>query len=918
MLSSGLCQAKIAAAELWRKYSEKYRSHQARYPNPKSKYKSKKYHDRSATGNESDTSSKRKLSADDSIDLEDEGTDDSQEAKRVHLDDEMDLMFDEEEEESIDPNKMHYESDECHEVGDVEHCRKSPEDASQPRQEVVANSEDQSSSPHMVHVLSPKETGGNPSCSDDQPAATCDGSSLESPMLSSGESMSGRAFFPHMTGAPFMPLPLPLYPGATSQFAMGLRGESPFTMEPPLPTRITVTDSPSSATTGFAKPRYNDRHHEYKRSERGLSFLFPSLSDHNLSLLDKVRITVLRHKNNYFLGKSEEDLVKVDPLIRPKMIVTSDIYKEYCHRNAMKYDSNLQFAMESPERWAVDFRAKLMRPPSEGGFSSLCEVKLEAGRLWREYSGKYRMHNIVKWQMDLNSTVKGPRPESSEGSSPGEKPGPRGSLSSQEGISPLPVSPSSDHDPRMTPSSIKMLSPQSSIESLDLSPATNRSVCDTDYTTLSRSLSSGAKTLSPKSVHLTPESVGSSTSVLDMSQDLHHQLTHSGRRSSYGKEVATKSQQELIYQLSQPPPGHKTKDPSVDNNKQIEASKSHRAETTSLPDALFRPLPRTMNVAEQVSIWLERHRHNYFLGYPEDDRTKLNEFLRPSIPVTREVFKRYVPESMVDIISKIELIMLSGEPWAVDFHEKINKEGGFATFEEALTEAVVLWNMAKTAYHHQQLLREGRGALTRSDYSTSPQQSPDVPLHLQSPNNRSIKTELESPSGPSLGSHQESFKCHTEAHQHVNVINKFEQSGSQMAQCVIKQSEPVSSQSVPVAGHQHTTEPRHKSTGSEPNRDPVPQSSTNLLDGMWALREQLQQQCADDPRASWVDKLDSHLPTLRSNLGPSYRPPSTTTNCIIDFVLSTLHQHVQHISSIVPQRSDSVQDGDNVVTESIS
>lgn len=142
---------------------------------------------------------------------------------------------------------------------------------------------------------------------------------------------------------------------------------------------------------------------EYRKCDRGLSYLFPSLADTSLSLLEKVKIIVERHKNNYFLDWTEDQLKSVDRLVRPKMPVTKQLYKEYCHRNAMKYDSNLQFAMESKGAWAEAFRSKLSRPPTAGGFHSFCEVKAEAGRLWKEYSGKYRMHNIVKVQMDLNN-----------------------------------------------------------------------------------------------------------------------------------------------------------------------------------------------------------------------------------------------------------------------------------------------------------------------------------------------------------------------------------------------------------------------------------------------------------------------------------------------------------------------------------
>jgi hypothetical protein len=92
----------------------------------------------------------------------------------------------------------------------------------------------------------------------------------------------------------------------------------------------------------------------------------------------QVRVTVARHKNNYFLGWTEDQLRQLDPIVRPRVPVTPAIYREYCHRNAMKYDSNLQFACESPEPWAAEFRRRLAMSPAEGGFTSLCEVSMFA------------------------------------------------------------------------------------------------------------------------------------------------------------------------------------------------------------------------------------------------------------------------------------------------------------------------------------------------------------------------------------------------------------------------------------------------------------------------------------------------------------------------------------------------------------
>ena len=551
---------------------------------------------------------------------------------------------------------------------------------------------------------------------------------------------------------------------------------------------------------------------EYRRSERGLSFLFPSFSDHSMSLMDKVQITIARHKNNYFLGWSQAELDRLDPLVRPKMMVTPEIYKEYCHRNAMKYDSNLQFAMESPEPWAVDFRSKLSLPPSDGGFTSLCEVKLEAGRLWREFSGKYRMHNIVKWQMDMNNSTTTTATPTDRPSTEGHRTGFR--KYSKRGLHLKSTHPQVE----MTADGI-----HPEIKQIDLQPSHEESQCASPVT------GSRSERASPYSSYSNDFKASRMSRSLDNSPSVTDHFDHNGSTPSI---------------------------PDIDGTSSVKSSPQNVPQTggdesSAGGDFLFVPLPRHLSVADQLSIWLERHRNNYFLGCPPEQLGFLNAYLRPHVvPVTREIFQRHVPESMIDVLGKIEIIMRLDEPWANRFCDQVSRSsttGGFATFEEALTEAVHLWNVNMAGRRNPDSSDNRGGSDTRSVTGRKRSHTSD--------NIKRDKLSSVSPTSPK--------------------------------RLLVNGHADVNSEVLPTKNCRITSEGNNNHTGPPMGINPI-----QVANVLWTSRPMLNALCQDNPDVSWSQRLAPFLSTLHGVLGSDYAIPVTTHGCTVDLILALIQKRL--------------------------
>ncbi|KAK3601911.1 hypothetical protein CHS0354_041850 [Potamilus streckersoni] len=135
----------------------------------------------------------------------------------------------------------------------------------------------------------------------------------------------------------------------------------------------------------------------------GLRAFFPELP-HNMSNLDKAKIWVKRHNNNYFINWNQEQLQSVDTLLRPLTIITSELYKRHMNRSEYCRLVKLKYCMESDADWAKDFRQRLAIKPSEGGFRSLGEAKLHATELWRTYSELYDAQRARLYSTKISTT----------------------------------------------------------------------------------------------------------------------------------------------------------------------------------------------------------------------------------------------------------------------------------------------------------------------------------------------------------------------------------------------------------------------------------------------------------------------------------------------------------------------------------
>ena len=62
-----------------------------------------------------------------------------------------------------------------------------------------------------------------------------------------------------------------------------------------------------------------------------MRYLFPAPAE-SASLLEKAQIWVQRHNHKYFVGWDEDQLAKVDTVLRPLQPITPDMYKLHMNR----------------------------------------------------------------------------------------------------------------------------------------------------------------------------------------------------------------------------------------------------------------------------------------------------------------------------------------------------------------------------------------------------------------------------------------------------------------------------------------------------------------------------------------------------------------------------------------------------------
>ncbi len=835
--SSGLCQAKIVAAELWRKHSENYKSHQARYPNPKSKYRARRMSlnlpDQTSAAPENpyfaDPLTSLGLSRNDSL----RGSQPTTSAPRLL------------------------------QGGSFDHCNVRKDSAVENSNlTLMSRDETQSSTevPSAQHLVMSNQEAIT------QHAATAIHIKEEP---SSQNAVSESTFEPGMDEAiarqralfeGLVPRPQMFSAAMTEEFSNTANYQS-------FPA-INLDSLHLSQQKKTNTPRNND----YRKSERGLSYLFPSLIDQQLSLLDKVRITVLRHKNNYFLGWTEDQLKHVDPLVRPKMPVTRDLYKEYCHRNAMKYDSNLQFAMESQTAWAIEFRERLVKPPNEGGFHSLCEVKQEAGRLWKEFSGRYKMHNVVKAQMDMNNEhVKTPTAAAAGADrdeqhgtifddvhdyrSTTSSPGPRFDritiplrkfISRSANSSPTTLH--EDNPFRYPAAQLTLQGSRKRKQSDDsgcasLPSPTERGATDTDITMYKHNFAHG--NFSP----LSPD---------ETVRYALHPL-----RPSFAHQAPNTTHLDRHTHAKFP----RLQGPTA----------SHGFATEVTNSMLFAPMPPELSVANQLLIWLQRHRSSYYNGLSQQQLGKLNPFLRPLYVVTPEVLKNHISPSMFAMFDKVEEILGAETLWSKAYQNKLSlppDKGGFETIEEALTRAVEIWTAhcqpKVSPPQDKDVQNPGLIKLKNMFRAKSFGQEnvvPDSPAANHTDPHNTLEGLLQpkptstTTSDPDTGDMPRVIEvCPTEEDTALDLSNKI----------VTTDSQPTTQK------------------GSDMTEKKL--SHHDVVSRLWTCRQELQELCGDSVASSWQDRLQPHLTLLHEKLGDGYQMPSSVSGCMVDLMLVILHE----------------------------
>ena len=95
----------------------------------------------------------------------------------------------------------------------------------------------------------------------------------------------------------------------------------------------------------------------------GISSLFPAFPK-QMSILDRVNITVARHKNDYFKNWTSQQLDDIDNITRPIEPVTPEIYSERIKKNEVSRNKKLTHCInmatsENAPNWAKDFLQEL-------------------------------------------------------------------------------------------------------------------------------------------------------------------------------------------------------------------------------------------------------------------------------------------------------------------------------------------------------------------------------------------------------------------------------------------------------------------------------------------------------------------------------------------------------------------------------
>ena len=299
-------------------------------------------------------------------------------------------------------------------------------------------------------------------------------------------------------------------------------------------------------------------------------------------------------------------------------------------------------------------------------------------------------------------------------------------------------------------------------------------------------------------------------------------------------------------------------------------------------DSLFQPLPSSLPVSQQMAVWLERHRNNYYCGVSADAFPALHPLLKPHFIVSDAVYQRFISKGMVTMFDHVYSIVSSSQDWATRYQERLSKEngdGGFSSLEEALAEAVDLWN---------RYLSDDKGQChtCRMD-NCNCMQSVQPFQHWTGISHKGTSPIISSPA-----TQEGSVRGMV-----VGGLQGYGTSATNLSQSdlsnqeVLDLSVPSSASSASNGASSAQGDTAVAGGGGGGGGDEAPLWTRAWLMGtLWNSRERLREALREDPSCSWHTRLEPHLSSLRQHLHPDYMCPLDAADCRVDLVLAVLQQ----------------------------
>ncbi|GAB1600771.1 uncharacterized protein LOC115217823 isoform X1 [Argonauta hians] len=363
----------------------------------------------------------------------------------------------------------------------------------------------------------------------------------------------------------------------------------------------------------------------------GLRAFFPEMPI-SMSNLEKAKVWVKRHNNNYFMGWTQEQLQSLDPIVRPLTIITPELYKRHMNRSEYCRIVKLKYCLESDADWAKEFRRRLGTDSSKGGFRSLGEAKLFATQLWRQYSELYDVHRARIGNSNSRGSIEKHHSVDTSRDTKAVHISCSGSAMSNSAASLLTLSGSPD----------SLIPPFRREEDEKMLTLHLASVDESNNNNLNEFPSSSSLNISPLIKVEREEKFESSTTI--------------SAETNW----------------------------SVDNNK---VSSSHSTPVFPSVDQM------ELSILERVDVLLRRRRKDFFLGYTEDQLRNLNPYERPLTTVTEKEYREYLFSDEGQLTSALATVFDLAEPWAFRFKKMLHlspEEGGFATWPDVKQELYVL------------------------------------------------------------------------------------------------------------------------------------------------------------------------------------------------------------------------------------